>query len=145
MSSTERSRTQCSSINRWYARMRWPWRRSVHQIGWSGRKTRRHPSAFSFHSSSPVREVKEETGLDVELVKLVAAVGGPRFELEYPNGDKVAYVGVVYDAVVVGGEVHPDGVETVEVTWAEATQLARLRLNSFGRSLVEQLGFPLDP
>lgn len=45
-----------------------------------------------------VREVREETGLTVELGDIRGAVGGADYVIEYPNGDVVAAVTTVYDA-----------------------------------------------
>ncbi|MFA5884675.1 MAG: NUDIX domain-containing protein [Acidimicrobiia bacterium] len=65
-------------------------------------------------ADAAVREASEEAGVDVDLVGIVAVLGGPQFRLTYPNGDEAAYVVTVFDAVVVGGEPRHDDVETAE-------------------------------
>lgn len=60
------------------------------------------------------REMAEETGCRVELQGIVGVYGGPNFRVRYQNGDEVAYVMTVYEALIVGGELQPDGQETLE-------------------------------
>src|SRR5579875_2197855 len=59
-----------------------------------------------------VREGREETGLELEVLRLREVVGGPEYQVTYPNGDQVAYVSPVFDARVIGGALRPDGEET---------------------------------
>ena len=47
-----------------------------------------------------VREAFEEAGVVVELGRLIDSLGGPGFEVTYPNGDVVSYVTSVFEAVV---------------------------------------------
>ncbi|HEX8805069.1 MAG TPA: NUDIX domain-containing protein [Acidimicrobiales bacterium] len=89
-----------------------------------------------------VREAREEAGVDVLLTRIATAVGGPRFQVEYPNGDRVAYVSVVYEARVVAGTPRPDGDETTAVGWFTPGELARLPVNPFGRAVLADLGLP---
>jgi 8-oxo-dGTP pyrophosphatase MutT (NUDIX family) len=87
-------------------------------------------------ADAAVREVKEETGLDVELTALVEVLGGPDFEMTYPNGDECAYLSIVYDARVVGGTLTPDGVEVSRCEWFELSELASLDLGSVSRAVL---------
>jgi len=51
-----------------------------------------------------VREVKEETGYDVSVVKLVGVYSDPRHTtITYPEGDTVSYVSVLFECSVTGG------------------------------------------
>lgn len=61
-----------------------------------------------------IREMQEETGCAVELLRIAGAYGGPEFRLRYRNGDEVAYVMTVFEAKIVGGSLQADGVETLE-------------------------------
>ena len=54
-------------------------------------------------AAAAVREAREEIGVDVQLVRLLDVLGGPDYEVSYPNGDRVAYVTAVYEARVAGG------------------------------------------
>ncbi|MFK8908847.1 NUDIX domain-containing protein [Streptomyces sp. YS-3] len=52
-----------------------------------------------------VREVKEETGLDVEITGLVGTYTDPRHVIEYSDGEVRRQFAVVFTARVVGGEL----------------------------------------
>ena len=82
------------------------------------------------------REALEEAGVIVELRGIVAVLGGPQFRVTYPNGDRVAYVVTVFDAVVTGGELRPDGEETSAVEWFTLHELARADTDDFTRALL---------
>ena len=92
-------------------------------------------------ADAAVREAREEAGVDVELVRIVDAIGGPGFRVRYPNGDETAYVTVVYEARVTGGTVQPDGDETTEVAWFARDELAGAELGPFARATFETLGW----
>jgi ADP-ribose pyrophosphatase YjhB (NUDIX family) len=49
-------------------------------------------------AAAAVREAREEISADVELVRLVDVLGGPDYEVSYPNGDRTAYVTAVHEA-----------------------------------------------
>jgi 8-oxo-dGTP pyrophosphatase MutT (NUDIX family) len=68
-------------------------------------------------ADAAVREMWEETGLVVELDRLLGVYGGPEFQVTYPNGDVSAYVMTVFGARVVGGELRPDGEEICDAAW----------------------------
>jgi ADP-ribose pyrophosphatase YjhB (NUDIX family) len=55
-----------------------------------------------------VREVREETGLEVEPVALIGVYSSPEYAFEYPNGDQAQPVTVFFECRVVGGELRPD-------------------------------------
>ncbi|MDQ3145499.1 MAG: NUDIX domain-containing protein [Actinomycetota bacterium] len=82
------------------------------------------------------REAEEEAGVVVELRGLLTVVGGPGYQVVYPNGDETAYVSVVYDAVVRSGAPRPDGDETSEVGWFTVGELPSLRLDELNRLLL---------
>ena len=83
------------------------------------------------------REALEEAGVEVELRGILGVVGGTGFEVTYPNGDRTAYVSVVYDAVVVGGAPVPDHDETTEVGWFAVGELPGLAVGPFTRNLLD--------
>jgi 8-oxo-dGTP pyrophosphatase MutT (NUDIX family) len=86
-----------------------------------------------------VREALEEAGVVVDLGRLVDALGGPGFEVAYPNGDVVSYVTSVFEAVVTSGEPSPDGDETSAVGWWAFDELHRVPLSAFTRVLFRAL------
>ena len=59
-----------------------------------------------------VREVQEETGLDVEPVRLVGVYSDPEVNhIILPNGDQIHVVSATFDCRVIGGTLRPDGEE----------------------------------
>lgn len=63
------------------------------------------------------RETREETGLEVEIERLVGVFSHPAFNLLYPNGDQVQQWTVCVTARPAGGALHADGGETLQVFW----------------------------
>lgn len=88
------------------------------------------------------REAREETGLEVELTGILGALGGPDFRITYPNGDRTAYVSVVYAARVLSGTARPDGEETDDLRWFSRAELADpdAPLGDFARATFRALG-----
>lgn len=62
-----------------------------------------------------IREVKEETGLDVEVRRLIGVYTD--CNMEYPNGDKAQSICIVYEFQVIGGELTCDEGETLELKY----------------------------
>lgn len=73
-----------------------------------------------------VREVKEETGLDVEPTRILGVYGGPEFVVVYRGGDVTSYLMVYFECTVRGGEMEPDGDETHDVAFVAQGDLADL-------------------
>jgi 8-oxo-dGTP pyrophosphatase MutT (NUDIX family) len=77
--------------------------------------------------AAALREMKEETGLSVELTDLLGVYGGGHeFHVRYPNGDEVAYVMTVYLARAAGGVLEPDGDEVLEARFFSAEEASQL-------------------
>jgi 8-oxo-dGTP pyrophosphatase MutT (NUDIX family) len=87
-----------------------------------------------------IREVREEAGIDVELLGLRDVVGGPDYRVLYPNGDQVAYVSTVFDARMIGGALHADGEETSEARWLSMEELSHSDMDSFTWTMLLELG-----
>lgn len=64
-----------------------------------------------------VREVREETGLGVEPLRLVGIYSSPDFDVIYPNGDQVQQVTFCFECRVVGGDLGGDRSETLDLFW----------------------------
>jgi ADP-ribose pyrophosphatase YjhB (NUDIX family) len=62
-----------------------------------------------------VREVQEETGLHVEVERLIGVYTGPDFEWTYPNGDQAQIITVFFGCRVIGGALTPDHHEFLDL------------------------------
>ncbi len=70
-----------------------------------------------------VREVREETGLEVEPVRVIGVYSEtPMMLALMPNGDIAHNVGIAFECRITGGELHPDGTETSEVQFITPEQ-----------------------
>lgn len=65
------------------------------------------------------REVREETGLEIEPARLVGVYGGPHYRVSGPDGAQTSIVGMVFDCQVTGGALRPDNVETVALAYVD--------------------------
>jgi ADP-ribose pyrophosphatase YjhB (NUDIX family) len=66
-------------------------------------------------AEAAIREVREETGLDVELTRLVGVYSRPNMGGYHSLA--------VFAARAVGGELRPDPVEVVELGWFAPTEI----------------------
>lgn len=72
-----------------------------------------------------VREVEEETGLKVRIVRLLGVFGGPEFVVNYPNGDRSQYVSAIFECAVLSGSLRPDGDETDDLAFTGPAEIAQ--------------------
>lgn len=88
-----------------------------------------------------VREVREETGLDVEPVALRGVFGGPELRVRYPNGDETQYVTAIFECEVRGGALAAggDGDEVLEARFVAPGDLAAMSLTRWARELLPEL------
>jgi len=85
------------------------------------------------------REALEETGLDVRITSLRAALGGPRCRTTYGNGDALSYVALVYEGEVDPAQSpRPDGVEVTELGWYSPHEIAEMPLEGFVQLLLDE-------
>ena len=92
-------------------------------------------------AETAVRETREEIGAEVRLVRLLDVLGGPDYEVRYPNGDRVAYVTAVYEAAIIDGSPAVRDDELGDVAWFAPAQLAELELSRFARALLAATGY----
>jgi 8-oxo-dGTP pyrophosphatase MutT (NUDIX family) len=92
-------------------------------------------------AEAAVRETREEIGAGIRLVRLLAVLGGPDYEITYPNGDRVAYVPAVYQAEIVSGTPSPSDGELSEVAWFTPAELQALQLSRFTRAVLTATGY----
>jgi ADP-ribose pyrophosphatase YjhB (NUDIX family) len=92
-------------------------------------------------AEAAVRETREEIGAEVRLVRLLDVLGGPDYEVCYPNGDRAAYVTAVYEAAIIGGSPAIRDDELSDIAWFAPPQLAGLELSRFARALLSATGY----
>lgn len=74
-------------------------------------------------------------------VLLLDVLGGPDYEVTYPNGDRVAYVCAVYEASIVDGDPAPTDGELRKVAWFTRAELQTIPLSRFARALLTATGY----
>lgn len=82
-------------------------------------------------ADAAVREVWEETQVQVTLTHIVGVVGGPGCETHYRNGDRIAWVATVFAATVASSaEPVSDGSETMAARFVTPADMAKLHLRA---------------
>ena len=69
-----------------------------------------------------VREVLEETGLEVRVVRLVGVYTSPNILVEYPDGNKIQPVAFSFEVEITGGELVLSD-ETVAFGWYTVAEI----------------------
>jgi ADP-ribose pyrophosphatase YjhB (NUDIX family) len=92
-------------------------------------------------AEAAIREAREEIGVEIRLIRLVDVLGGPDYEVTYPNGDRAAYVTAVYEASVIDGVPAPADGELSDVAWFTREELASIPLSRFTRALLTATGY----
>ena len=75
-----------------------------------------------------VREAWEETGVEVEIVRIAAVLGGPEYVVRYPNGDETQYIMTAFECRARRGHPRGDGEETLEARYWTSDDAAALPL-----------------
>ena len=71
-----------------------------------------------------IREVKEETGLDVKVSDLIGIYTD--CDMEYPNGDNAHSILIAYELELISGQLKCDMFETVELKYFELDDMPEL-------------------
>jgi ADP-ribose pyrophosphatase YjhB (NUDIX family) len=88
-------------------------------------------------TDAAVREVKEETGLDVEITGLVGIYTNPRHLIEYTSDGEVRQeFSIVFTAKPVGGTATTTP-EASEVVWRDPADLADAQMHPSMRQRIE--------
>lgn len=79
-------------------------------------------------SGTVVREVREETGIEVEVVGLVGIYSDPHHVMAYDDGEVRQQFSICFTARPVGGKLATSG-ESRQVRWVNPTQLNHLDIH----------------
>lgn len=79
-----------------------------------------------------VREVREETGLDVEIDGIVGIYSDPRHIIEYSDGEVRQQFNICFSARVLGGTLRASD-ESTEVAWIAPQSLEELPIHDTTR------------
>ena len=88
-----------------------------------------------------VREVKEETGIDVDVTELVGLYTNPAHVIAYDDGEVRQQFSVCFAARPLGGEL-VNSAESKEVRWVPVEELDELRIHPSMRLRIDH---GLDP
>lgn len=75
-------------------------------------------------AEAAIREVREETGLDVKIDSLVGVY--TKYFDEYPNGDKAQPVAIVFKGRIIGGQLIVDKKETFDLAFFSLDEMPYL-------------------
>ncbi len=83
-----------------------------------------------------VREVKEETGVDVEVTGIVGTFTDPRHVMAYDDGEVRQQFSICFTTRLVGGELRTSS-ESKDVRWVPRDQLPSLDLHPSMRKRID--------
>jgi len=78
-------------------------------------------------SGCAIREVKEETGLDIEILGVVGIYTDPKHVFAYDDGEVRQEFSICFSARIVGGSLAASE-ESFEVTFASTTEIRDLQM-----------------
>ncbi len=92
-------------------------------------------------AGTAIRETYEEIGLHIRVTKLMGVYTGANSMNTYPDGDQVQIAGARFRAEVIGGDLKPDGYETLDVQWFDVNDLPPM-VPRHRHALEEALKYP---
>lgn len=73
-----------------------------------------------------IRELKEEVGIEASSLELVSVLSGDEYYFEYPNGDKMCTVIVLYKVLNYDGEIKVSDNESKELRFFSLDNLPKM-------------------
>ena len=92
-------------------------------------------------AGTAIRETFEEIGLQIRVTKLMGVYTGPDAFHTYPDGNQIQVAGARFLADVIGGDLNPDGYETLDVRWFDVNDLPPM-VPRHRHALEEALKYP---
>ncbi|MGB1287950.1 MAG: NUDIX domain-containing protein, partial [Aggregatilineales bacterium] len=74
-------------------------------------------------AQAAIREAYEETGLEIEIERIVGIYGGQNMIFTYPHGDEVAVNSVTFQCKILSGTPHAHDDESLQVAWFKPDNL----------------------
>ncbi|WEG18898.1 NUDIX domain-containing protein [Alkalihalophilus pseudofirmus] len=91
-------------------------------------------------SEAAIREIKEETNLDIRIKKLIGVYSDPHSQVfTYPNGKTVHFITTCFLAEITGGELCCNSSESLEIKFFEQQNLPEDLLRMHPRWLEDAL------
>ena len=84
-----------------------------------------------------VRELKEETGISADKLELVTVLSGKEYYFEYPNGDKMCTVIVLFKVLNYTGEVKVSDNESKKLEFFSLNNLPNME--SRAKAIVDKI------
>lgn len=84
-----------------------------------------------------VREVQEETGVDVEVTGIVGLFTDPRHVMAYDDGEVRQQFSICFTTRLLGGDLHTSS-ESKEVRWVAPTELDSLNMHPSMRLRIDR-------
>ncbi|MFD3157018.1 NUDIX domain-containing protein [Haloimpatiens sp. FM7330] len=77
-------------------------------------------------TNTAVREVFEETGLNIKVVRLIGVYSDPKTQVfEYPDGRVTHFVTCCFEGKIIGGNISNDSPETLDIKFFPVNNLPK--------------------
>ena len=88
-------------------------------------------------TETAVREVREETGITADIVRLVGTYTNPNHVMKYDDGEVRQQFSLCFEGRLIAGHTEENGVETTAVRWVAPSQLDSLNMHPSMRMRIQ--------